>query len=205
MRRFVARLSSPRPVTGFTLIELLIVVAIIAILAAIAVPNFLEAQIRSKASRVAADMRAASVAEEAYAVDNNTYTEKANGFNSTGAVKGWVQLTTPIPYITSWLTDPFPDTYSKTLGHQQPPYEFVTAYFGTSAAQVGQWPRQGYVFISVGPDKDDDTGTGTWPWSTQAMPYDPTNGTVSNGDIYRLSTPRHLSLFDAGVGVTPPY
>ncbi len=55
--------------TGFTLIELLIVVAIIAILAAIAIPNFLEAQTRTKVSRVKTDMRSAAVALEAYRVD----------------------------------------------------------------------------------------------------------------------------------------
>ena len=51
---------------AFTLIELLIVVAIIAILAAIAVPNFLEAQTRSKVSRTKADMRTCATALEAY-------------------------------------------------------------------------------------------------------------------------------------------
>jgi prepilin-type N-terminal cleavage/methylation domain-containing protein len=56
---------------GFTLIELLIVVAIIAILAAIAVPNFLEAQTRAKVSRVLADQRTMATALESYAVDWN--------------------------------------------------------------------------------------------------------------------------------------
>ena len=58
---------------GFTLIELLIVVAIIAILAAIAVPNFLEAQTRAKISRVRADHRTIATGLEVYKVDTNKY------------------------------------------------------------------------------------------------------------------------------------
>ena len=107
---------------AFTLIELLIVVAIIAILAAIAVPNFLEAQVRSKISRAQADMRTQSVAIEAYKVDRNRYpfgylTVRQGGVagNATmGSLSAaerlefsYQQITTPVAYLTQALRDPF--------------------------------------------------------------------------------------------------
>ena len=114
--------------SGFTLIELLIVVAIIAILAAIAVPNFLEAQVRSKTSRARADLRTIATAIESYMVDNNNYplhmlvSQTTN--DDPAATDPWPQsgggwlynefhfsqkysITTPVSYLTSIPQDAF--------------------------------------------------------------------------------------------------
>jgi type II secretion system protein G len=100
---------------GFTLIELLIVVAIIAILAAIAVPNFLEAQTRSKVSRAAADLRSIRTAVEAYYIDNNAYPETDLGEgNPTLLGVGLIRVTTPVAFMTSIPGSPFMDEY---IGH----------------------------------------------------------------------------------------
>ncbi len=58
---------------AFTLIELMIVVAIIGILAAIAVPNFVKFQCRSKQSEAKGNLKALYVAQEAYRAENDTY------------------------------------------------------------------------------------------------------------------------------------
>ena len=62
---------------GFTLVEIMIVVAIIALLAAIAVPNFLRSRKRSQATQVLEDLRQIDSAIDQYAIENN----KAGGTN----------------------------------------------------------------------------------------------------------------------------
>ena len=56
---------------GFTLIELMVVIAIIIILAAIAIPNYLSMTARAKRSRVASDFAALATAFETYRTDWN--------------------------------------------------------------------------------------------------------------------------------------
>ncbi|NQU44314.1 prepilin-type N-terminal cleavage/methylation domain-containing protein [bacterium] len=108
---------------GFTLIELLIVVAIIAILAAIAVPNFLEAQTRAKISRVQSDMRTLATAFQCYMVDNNKTPYLYEDYNPNNLwmynahiykhfdAGRWycaIRLTTPVAYLDTIVwQDPF--------------------------------------------------------------------------------------------------
>jgi len=68
---------------GFTLVEIMIVVAIIALLAAIAVPGFLRARKRSQASRILNDLRMIDSAVDQYAIETNRTT------GATVAITDW--------------------------------------------------------------------------------------------------------------------
>ncbi|MCP3980411.1 MAG: prepilin-type N-terminal cleavage/methylation domain-containing protein [bacterium] len=81
-------LNRTRNQKGFTLIELLIVVAIIGIIAAIAIPNLLNAIDRGKQKRTMADIRSVGTAVESYSIDNNNYPKASTTYtNLTAALE----------------------------------------------------------------------------------------------------------------------
>ncbi len=223
--------------SGFTLIELLIVVAIIAILAAIAIPNFLQAQVRSKVSRVQADMRSIATGIESYYVDHNEYIPDYPDGVKLGDwglfyryLPRLVYLTTPVAYLTSVPGDPFaegpaaseiPQLRGPYLNPDGTPMSPLTFDFAKQhhdlisdrdAAHIGAWERIAvnvglqpqnrsqltWVLRSVGPD-----GISVpLSYTTQELralgvdigggvPYDPTNGTISAGQIYRSNMRQH--------------
>ncbi len=186
-----------RNIRGFTLIELLIVVAIIGILAAIAVPNFLNAQLRARIARTNADLKALSSAIDAYYIDNNSHPN--NRSHLTVNLKG---LTTPVSYISSvGFKDIFKAKQGNT-GNNVESYLYYNYHFMSNPPSGwGTWminvnrsdlSTKGYCLSSWGPDrlqnaiewvyinsKDNNEALGR-----QRM-YNATNGLISSGDIGR--------------------
>jgi prepilin-type N-terminal cleavage/methylation domain-containing protein len=186
---------------GFTLIELLIVVAIIAILAAIAMPNFLEAQARAKIARAMTDMRTVHLAHNAYQIDYNDilrdhndtdwpqYIKDQMGYNQEfpGIVPDLVwkrndnslrrfysliafrPLTTPVAYMSFKPIDPWSHVVPIGLDTREEPAT-VYAY---------------WVIFCAGPDRVEGDWVRWYSPDGKAIKYDPTNGTISDGDIWR--------------------
>ncbi|MDX9752714.1 MAG: prepilin-type N-terminal cleavage/methylation domain-containing protein [bacterium] len=172
--------------SGFTLIELLIVVAIIGILAAIAVPNFMNAQIKAKLSRVKTDIRALAQAHEMYFVDNNSYPPESEDDIFTGRrtrmEAGLFCLTYPVAYMSSLPHDPFQDTSAAR-------FEGTEAAYETGVAQRNK-KNVAYNIFSRGPDMAENGLYSAQPFfgmqrnNGEGNTYSPTNGLTSMGDIY---------------------
>lgn len=196
---------------AFTLIELLIVVAIIAILAAIAVPNFLEAQVRSKVSRCRTDMRSIATALESYRTDSNMYPPDTYGLMNLPGwdaarlnYPGWSELnvlTTPVAYITTMPYNIFVNKKVAGANYQRYRYmaEATLALYSSSTDPLFERTGKMWAVWTAGPDMVDNQGQNLLfglAWLLTRPPfgatifhgglYDPTNGTISGGDIVRV-------------------
>jgi prepilin-type N-terminal cleavage/methylation domain-containing protein len=167
---------------AFTLIELLIAVGIITILAAIALPNFIEAQTRAKVARAESDLRTLASAIQMYQIDWNT---PPPGTDDPAQLN---RITTPIEYLTASPRDIFfrgesSDPYHHFHG---PGYRFWILTFMREngnrwgGAILDRHMRRGdrWLLCSRGPDGEEVVV------STGIVEYDPTNGTLSQGDFY---------------------
>lgn len=191
---------------GFTLIELLIVVAIIAILAGIAVVNFLEAQTRAKVSRVKSDLRTMATGLELYRTDysgyptyhyaQNSLAQGGFSFHVGGTMTGVFAsppfdgknpLTTPVAYLSQVPKDVFGRVPDASISPETSQFWYCNWDYAVQHVAGGyksvfqdMQVRQGaWRLHSSGPDQhgpDTDVGEGQ-------APYDATNGTQSRGDV----------------------
>lgn len=179
------------PVKAFTLIELLIVVAIIGILAAIAVPNFLNAQIRAKVAATQSDLRALSTALEQYRIDNNMYPPTPDTSGNLRYAR-LAKLTSPVAYMSSVPLDPFRQgvdpTQSALFQPEDSAYPLWDPEYADARRRSGQLnylpdQRGAYgKFLLHGACADTDYEAAQ---GTPMVYYDPSNGVKSSGDWYR--------------------
>ncbi|MGI6458101.1 MAG: type IV pilin protein [bacterium] len=169
---------------AFTLIELLIVVAIIGILAAIAVPNFLNAQLRAKIAGTESDLRLMVNAMLQYHIDNNSYHAHRDGFGQQ------FPLTTPVAYLTDFLYDRFqasPDM-ARAAG-----FENSRTYYHwiPQGSHTDIWNPAWHPLIREAQAKRNGGLVDGWgPAGIRGgPPFDASNGLTSRGGFWRVVPP----------------
>jgi len=187
---------------GFTLIELLIVVAIIGILAAIAVPNFLNAQTRAKVAHAVSDMRSIDTALEMYRMDKGHYPywRDSAGVNINPVNRRMIPLTTPIAYMSAVPQDPFvygpPGARIDNTQHEAyVTYDYIEADSERRLKSLplgAAWRCCEWRLNSYGPDGTNDVA---------ALTYDASNGLRSKGDLIRLGPKSSTSCDKSWVGL----
>ena len=191
-------------VKAFTLIELLIVVAIIGILAAIAVPNFLNAQIRAKVAKAESEMNTIITALESYRVDHSIYPPwlLENGTQKNPLPLRLYPLTTPVSYMSTVPQDPFIYGPPSTRVNENQDVSYITYDYTEARSRIifskltilpPQTRCADYKLTSAGPDYTNTYGN--------TFTYMVTNGLTSTGDIIRLGAKAPYPCDDTLVGL----
>lgn len=193
---------------GFTMIELLIVIAIITVITAIAVPNLISANVKAKVKGIKAEMGSIAIALEDYRMDEGDYPidpeHTGSGYGADVIAKpnididdptdaiGLGQLVFPMGAIDSVYLyripdDPFNDggeeEWNGTSGAHDNHYSYFTADASgaASSSEAKYW-----ALVSYGPDKDLDITSysdARDAYDNGTDLYDPDSGITSNGDI----------------------